>query len=143
MNNLNINPNLDSNNNKDNIIPDIAIKIKELSATKQVLLKMIIQMFPILNNPILRDYANHLIRLLQNIINIHKNNILFELEDSLTSVLVTYIFNINELIKGHLDLNKYEPLHKNLVTVHRQIDYYMKHNNLKGLAELKAILFLI
>lgn len=132
-----------NNSNSDNIIPDIAIKIKELSATKQVLLKMIMQMYPMSIDPTLKVYTNPLVRLLQSIINIFKIDVLSELEDALSSVLVTYIFDINDLIKGHLDLEKYEPRHKNLVAVHKQIDYHLKHDDLSGLAELKATLFQI
>ena len=132
-----------NNSNSDNIIPDIAIKIKDLSATKQVLLKMIMQMYPMSIDPTLKVYTNPLVRLLQSIINIFKIDVLSELEDALSSVLVTYIFDINDLIKGHLDLEKYEPRHKNLVAVHKQIDYHLKHDDLSGLAELKATLFQI
>jgi hypothetical protein len=124
-------------------IPDIAIKIKELSATKQVLLKMIMQMYPMSNDPILCVYAGPMIRLLQSIINIHKFEVLFELEDGLTSVLVTYIYDINDLIKGQLNIEKYEPRHNNLMAIHKQIDYCLKHNDLYNLAELKSTLFLI
>ena len=123
-------------------VSDIAKKIKELSATKQVLLNMIMQMYPMSLDPILSVYTGPMVRLLQRIINIHKNAVLLELEDALTSVLITYIFDINELIKGHLNLEKYEPRHKNLVAVHYEIDYHL-HNNLYNLAELKATLFLI
>jgi hypothetical protein len=132
-----------SNQLESESIPDIATKIKELSATKLVLLKMIIQMYPMSNDPILSVYAQPMIKLLQSIINIHKNSTLLELEDGLTSVLVTYIFDINELIKGQLNLEKYEPRHKNLVAMHQQIDYHIKQNDLYNLAELKATLFLI
>ena len=125
------------------IIPDIATKIKELSATKHVLLNMIMQMYPISVDPVLSVYTGPMVRLLQRIVNIHKNAVLLKLEDALTSVLITYIFDINELIKGHLDLEKYEPRHKNLVAVHQQIDYHIKENDPYNLAELKATLFLI
>jgi hypothetical protein len=133
-------------NNKfesDSIIPDIATKIKELSATKHVLLNMIMQMYPMSVDPVLSIYTGPMVRLLQRIVNIHKNAVLLKLEDALTSVLITYIFDINELIKGHLDLEKYEPRHKNLVAVHQQIDYHIKENDPYNLAELKATLFLI
>jgi hypothetical protein len=133
-------------NNKfesDSIIPDIATKIKELSATKHVLLNMIMQMYPMSVDPVLSVYTGPMVRLLQRIVNIHKNAVLLKLEDALTSVLITYIFDINELIKGHLDLEKYEPRHKNLVAVHQQIDYHIKENDPYNLAELKATLFLI
>jgi hypothetical protein len=131
------------NNFESESVPDIAKKIKELSATKHVLLNMIMQMYPMSINPILSVYAGPMIKLLQRIVNIHKNAVLLKLEDALTSVLITYIFDINELIKGHLDLEKYEPRHKNLVAVHQQIDYHLKQNDLYNLAELKATLFLI
>ncbi len=124
-------------------IPDIATKIKELSATKLVLLKMIMQMYPMSLDPLTKVYARPMIKLLQCIINIHKNATLFELEDGLTSVLVTYIFDINELIKGHLNLEKYELRHNNLIAIHRQIDYHLKNDDLYRLSELKATLFLI
>ena len=125
------------------IIPDIVSKIKELSATKQVLLKMIMQLYPMSVDPNLSIYARPMIKLLQSIINIHKNDVLSELEDALTSVLVTYIFDITDLIKGKLNLEKYEPRHNNLAAVHQQIDYCLKNNDLHRMAELKATLFLI
>jgi hypothetical protein len=131
-----------SNQLESDSVPDIAKKIKELSATKQVLLKMIMQMYPMSNDPVLSVYARPMIKLLQSIINIHKNTTLFELEDGLTSVLVTYIFDINDLIKGHLNLEKYEPRHNNLMAMHDQIDYHL-HNDMYNLAELKTTLFLI
>jgi hypothetical protein len=137
------NQNLNNNSNTENIIPDIATKIKELSATKHVLLKMIMQMYPMSIDLTLKVYTNPLVRLLQSIINIHKNDVLLELEDALTSVLVTYIFDINDLIKGCLNLEKYASRHNNLVAIHRQIDCHMKYNDHTGLAELKATLFQI
>ena len=101
------------------------------------------QIYPMSNDPLTSVYARPMIKLLQSIINIHKNATLYELEDGLTSVLITYIFDINDLIKGQLNLEKYEPRHKNLVAVHEQIDYYLKHYDQQGFDELKATLFLI
>ena len=135
---------MNNQSESDSIIPDIATKIKDLPATKQVLLKMIMQMYPMSVDPVLSVYTGPLIKLLQRIINIHKNAVFLKLEDALTSVLITYIFDINELIKGHLDLEKYELRHKNLVAVHHQIDYHIKQNDdMYSLAELKSTLFLI
>ena len=125
------------------IIPDIARKIKEMSATKQTYLKFIINLFPFLKDPIKQVHANEFVILLQNLINIHKNEILFALEDAITSVLVTYIFDMDELIKTQLDLDKYEPKHNNLVTINQQIAYYMKHHDRLGLEELREKMFLI
>ena len=145
MSNQALNNKFDSKS--DNVIPDIATKIKDLSATKQVYLKFIMQLFPFLNDPLLKVYVWPLIRLLQNIINIHKNEILFEFEDGLTSVLVTYIFDINDLINGQFDFTKYEPRHQNLIAIIRQVDYHLQHNmqynDRKGLEQLNADLFLI
>jgi hypothetical protein len=132
-----------SNQLESDSIPEIATKIKALAATKQVYLKFIVQLFPLLKKPLLCEYANELVILLQNLINVHKNQILFELEDALSSVLVTYIYDIAGLIGGRLNLKKYEPRHQNLVIINKQTDYHMKHNNSQGLAELKINLFLI
>jgi hypothetical protein len=76
-------------------------------------------------------------------ININENPILTELEDGLTSIMITYIFDINELIKGKLNLETYEPRHKNLVAVQQRIDYHIKQNDLYNLGELKETLLLI
>ena len=126
-----------------NIIPDIATKIRDLSATKHVYLKLIMQMYPLLNDPLLKGYTNPLICLLQTIINIYQLDVLKELEDGLSYILVDYIYDINDLIKGQLDLTKYEPRHKNLVVIHKQIDYHLEHDDRRGLEELKATLFLV
>jgi hypothetical protein len=125
------------------IIPDISTKIRDLSATKLTYLKMIIQMFPLLKNNLLCDYANQLIILLQNLINVNNHSVLTDLENGLTSVLITYIFDINDLIKGLLDLNKYEPRHKNLLAVNQQINYYMNNCDRTAIDELNATLLLI
>jgi hypothetical protein len=124
-------------------IPDISTKLRDLSATKLTYLKMIIQMFPLLKNKLLCDYANQLIILLQNLINVNKDAVLNELEVGLTSVLVTYIFDINELIKGQLNLEKYEPRHKNMTAINQQINYYMNNYDRTAIGELNATLLLI
>ena len=125
------------------IIPNISTKIKNMSATKQTYLKMIIQMFPLLKNNLLCDYANHLIILLQNLINIHNHIVLVDLENGLTSALITYIFDIDELLKGNLNLEKYEPRHKNLSAINQQINYHMNNYDRQALDELNTTLFLI
>ena len=124
-------------------IPDISTKIRDLSATKLTYLKMIIQMFPLLKNNLLCDYANQLIILLQHLINVNNHTTLCDLENGLTSVLITYIFDINELLKKQLDLNKYEPRHKNLTAINQQINYYMNNYDRKSIDELNATLLLI
>lgn len=125
------------------VIPDISTKIRDLSATKLTYLKMIIQMFPLLKNNLLCDYANQLIILLQNLINVNNHSVLCDLENGLTSVLITYIFDINDLIKGQLDLNKYDLRHKNLTAVNQQINYYMNNYDRNAIDELNSTLLLI
>jgi hypothetical protein len=130
-------------NSTNSIIPNISTKIRDLSATKLTYLKMIIQMFPLLKNSMLCDYANQMIILLQNLININNHYVLTELETGLTSLLITYIFDIHELIKDQLNLEKYEPRHKNLSAINQQINYYMNNNDRQSLDELKTTLLLI
>jgi len=124
-------------------IPNISSKIRDLSATKLTYLKMIIQLFPLLNDNLLCDYANQLVTLLQNLINVNKHSVLIDLETGLTSVMLTYIFDINELNKGQLNLEKYESRHKNLSAINQQINYHMNNYDREALDELKANLFLI
>jgi hypothetical protein len=124
-------------------IPNISSKIRDLSATKLTYLKMIMQLFPLLNDNLLCDYSNQLVILLQNLINVNKHSVLAELETGLTSVMLTYIFDIHELVKDQLNLEKYEPRHKNLSAINRQINYYMNNNDRQSLDVLKATLLLI
>jgi hypothetical protein len=131
------------NSNTTPVIPNISTKIRDLSATKLTYLKMIIQMFPLLKNNLVCDYANQLIILLQNLININNHTVLCELENGLTSVLITYIFDINEILNGQVDLNKYELRHKNLSAINQHINYYMNNYDRKAIDELKATLLLI
>jgi hypothetical protein len=134
---------LNMNSQTTSTIPNISTKIRDLSATKLTYLKMIIEMFPLLKNNLLCDYANQLIILLQNLINITNHDTLIKLESGLISVLLTYIFDINELVKGQLNLEKYEPRHKNLSAINQQINYHMNNYDKRSFDELKASLFLI
>jgi hypothetical protein len=131
------------NSQTNSTIPNISSKIRDLSATKLTYLKMIMQLFPLLNNDVLCDYANQLVVLLQNLINVNKNSVLAELETGLTSVMLTYIFDIHELLKGQLNLEKYQPRHKNLSAINQQINYHMNEYDRQALDELKATLLLI
>jgi hypothetical protein len=131
------------NSQTNSTIPNISSKIRDLSATKLTYLKMIMQLFPLLNNDVLCDYANQLVVLLQNLINVNKNSVLAELETGLTSVMLTYIFDIHELLKGQLNLEKYQPRHKNLSAINKQINYHMNEYDRQALDELKATLLLI
>ena len=131
------------NSQTNSTIPNISSKIRDLSATKLTYLKMIMQLFPLINNDVLCDYANQLVVLLQNLINVNKHSVLAELETGLTSVMLTYIFDIHELLKGQLNLEKYQPRHRNLSAINQQINYHMNEYDRQALDELKATLLLI
>lgn len=122
---------------------NIAYKIKELSAVKQTYLLFIIQLFDLLKNDILKEYAIPLIQLLQKIINIQNDTILLELEDALSSVLITYIAELNDLLNGKLDLFKYVSKHNNLISIHTHIDQLMLNYDQYDMILLKYDLFLI
>lgn len=101
---------------------NIADKIKDLSGVKLSYIQFIMQLFDLLNDQILKKYAIPFIHLLQKIINIQNNYILLQLEDALSSVLITYIYDLTNLINGQLDLIQYEHKHKNLLIIHMRIN---------------------
>jgi hypothetical protein len=138
MNNKNMNT-----NKTDKIDNNIAYKIKELSAVKQTYLLFIIQLFDLLKDNVLKEYAIPLIQLLQKIINIQNDTILLELEDALSSVLITYMAELNDLLNGKLDLFKYVSKHNNLISIHIYIDHLLVNYDQYTMLILKYELFLI
>ncbi len=130
-------------NKTDKIDNNIAYKIKELSAVKQTYLLFIIQLFDLLKDNVLKEYAIPLIQLLQKIINIQNDTILLELEDALSSVLITYMAELNDLLNGKLDLFKYVSKHNNLISIHIYIDHLLVNYDQYTMLILKYELFLI
>jgi len=132
-----------------NIIPietddlNIVNKIKELSSIKLSYIQLIMQLFDLLNDQILKKYAIPLIYLLQKIINIQNNAILLELEEALSSVLITYIYHLTNLLNDKLDLIKYEPRHKDLLIIHIRINHLLLNYDPYEMVDLKEELFLI
>ena len=135
-----------ANNTSNNvaIIPNVAVKIKDLSNLNKTYLKLIIQLFPLLRDPVLERYASPLVHLLQNLVNIHKNDILSALNDALTNVFVSYIFDMDDLIKGRFDAEyDWEPRYQILYDAIDHVDFCVKHGNYVGLDALKEYLFAI
>jgi hypothetical protein len=122
---------------------NIANKIKELSALKLSYIQLIMHLFDLLNDQRLKKYAIPLIHLLQKIINIQNNDILLELEDALSSVLITYIYDLTNLLNDQLDLIQYEPRHKNLLIIHMRINDLLLNYDQSDMTILKEELFII
>ena len=135
-----------TNNTANNIpiIPNVSIKIKDLSDLNKTYLKLIIQLFPLLKDPILEHYACPLVHLLQNLVNIHKNDILSALDDALTNVLISYIFDIDDLNMGRfITKADWEPRYKILYDAIDHVDFCVKHKNYDGLEAWNEYLFAI
>jgi len=122
---------------------NIADKIKELSLLKLSYIQLIMQLFDLLHNHELKKYAIPFIHLLQKIINIQNDVILLELEDALSSVLITYIYDLTNLLNGQLDLIQYQAKHKNLVIIHIHINDLLLNYDPYEIAVLKEELLLI
>jgi hypothetical protein len=122
---------------------NIADKINNLSGVKLSYIQFIMQLFDLLNDQILKKYAIPFIHLLQKIINIQNNAILLQLEDALSSVLITYIYDLTNLLNGHLDLIQYEGKHKNLLIIHMRINDLLLNYDETEMTILKEELFII
>jgi len=122
---------------------NIADKINNLSGVKLSYIQLIMQLFDLLNDQILKKYAIPFIHLLQKIINVQNNAILLQLEDALSSVLITYIYDLTNLINGKLDLIQHERQHKNLLIIHIRINDLLLNYDENDLTILKEELFLI
>jgi hypothetical protein len=122
---------------------NIVDKIKDLSALKLSYIQLIMQLFNLLNDQTLKKYAIPLIHLLQKIINIQNDAILLDLEDAMSSVLITYIYDLTNLLNGKLDLIQYEPRHKNLLIIHMRINDLLLNYDQYDMTILKEDLFII
>jgi hypothetical protein len=120
----------------------ISKKLSELSDTK---LKYVNFMFKLAQNknPLVNEHICELIKLLRNAINIEKDPTLDELSVGFTSLMCTYIFDINELICDQLDMIKYADRHENLRRINIQVDYQIKNYNSHYLNEFKQTLLTV
>lgn len=120
----------------------IKTKLLALSDTK---LRYVNLMFKLAQNknPLVNEHVCELIKLLRNAINIEKDNTLDELSVCFTSLMITYIFDINDLICDQLDIEKYNHRHQNLIRINEQIDYQIHNYNPYSLNEFKQTLLTV
>ena len=128
--------------NSEKIKMAINTKLSALSDTK---FRYVTLMFKLAQNqnPLVNEHICELIKLLKNAINIEKNPALDELSVCFTSLMITYIFDINELISDKLDMTKYADRHQNLVRINNEVDYQVKNYNSYYLNEFKQTLLTV
>ena len=82
----------------------------------------------------LNDYAKQFIILLKHIINIDNNLLVAELKPNLDSILVTYIYDLSELLNNSLNINDINCLkrYQNLVIANKNIIEIVKNYNQYG-----------
>jgi hypothetical protein len=118
-------------------------KIKQqISKLSDIKIKYINFMFQLakIKNPLLTEQVCQLMKLVRKSINIEKCDILKELDECFTSLMVSYIFDINDLLRNQLDIEKYADKHQNLIRINNQIDYQIKNYDPYSLNELKKTL---
>jgi hypothetical protein len=118
-------------------------KIKQqISKLSDIKIKYINFVFQLANikNPLLTEHICQLIKLLTNAINIRKNTVLEELNECFTSLMLSYIFDINDLICDCLDIKKYTDKHQNLIRINNQIEHQITNYDSYCLNELKKTL---
>jgi|LakMenE18May11ns_1017448.scaffolds.fasta_scaffold9455350_1 hypothetical protein len=128
--------------NSDKIKMNINKKLSELSDTK---LRYINLMFKLAQNknPLVNEHICELIKLLKNAINIEKDPTLDELSVCFTSLMISYVFDINELICDQLDMTKYADRHEKLIRINNEVDYQIKNYNSYYLNEFKQTLLTV
>lgn len=114
-------------------------KISELSDTKTKYIYYIFQLEQV-KKPLLKEYVCHLMKLLRYAINIENNHVLEELDECFRSLILTYIFDINDLINDRLNIENYTDRHHNLVRINNIVEYQLKNYNSSYLNEFKQTL---
>ena len=127
----------------DKIKSQINKKLSDLSDTKT---KYVYYMFQLVQvkNPKLMEYVCQLMTLLRYAINIKKDTVLEELGECFTSLMLTYIFDISELINQQIneptDIEKYNDRHQNLIRINKEIEHQVNNYNSYYLNEFKQTL---
>jgi hypothetical protein len=127
----------------DKIKSQINKKLSDLSDTKT---KYVYYMFQLVQvkNPKLMEYVCQLMTLLRYAINIKKDPVLEELDECFTSLMLTYIFDISELINQQIneptDIEKYNDRHQNLIRINKEIEHQVNNYNSYYLNEFKQTL---
>lgn len=108
-------------NNKMNIMTNeqsdaLMIAVNSLPVLTKRIIKIIAALSSkINNNPLLEPYIRPLLVLLSNIINLKGNGILRQLQPRFEEKLIGYIFYIDEIILGTIDLAEYQAKHDILI----------------------------
>ena len=123
----------------DKIKSQINKKLSDLSDTKT---KYVYYMFQLaqVKNPKLMEYVCQLMTLLRYAINIKKDPVLEELDECFTSLMLTYIFDISELINNPTDIEKYNDRHQNLIRINKEIEHQVNNYDPCYLNEFKQTL---
>ena len=127
----------------DKIKNQINRKLSDLSDTKT---KYVYYMFQLaqVKKPKLMEYVCQLMTLLRYAINIKKDPVLEELDECFTSLMLTYIFDISELINQQInnptDIEKYKDRHENLIRINKEIEHQVNNYNSFYLNEFKQTL---
>jgi hypothetical protein len=114
---------------------EIKQKISELSDNKIKYINLMFQLVKV-KNRLLTEHISELMKLLINAINIKKNQILEELDKCFTSLMISYIFDIYDVINDRLDIEKYNDRHQNLIRINKQIEYQVKNYDFYNLNDL-------
>jgi len=127
----------------DKIKSQINKKLSDLSDTKT---KYVYYMFQLaqVKKPKLMEYVYQLMILLRYAINIKKDPVLEELDECFTSLMLTYIFDISELINQQInnptDIEKYKDRHDNLIRINKEIEHQVNNYDPCYLNEFKQTL---
>ena len=114
-------------------------KLSELSDKK---IKYVYYMFQLeqVKNPLLKEHVCHLMKLLRYAINIENSHVLEELDECFSSLMLTYIFDINDVINDRLNIEKYTDRHDNLIRINNIVEHQLKNYNPCYLNEFKQTL---
>ncbi len=78
--------------------------------------------------------------LLRYAINFKKDPVLEELDECFTSLMLTYIFYLGEVINERFDIEKYNDRHENLIRISKEIEKQVNNYNPFYLNEFKQTL---
>ena len=125
-------------NQPENILASDKIKqkISELSDIKIKYINLMFQLVKV-KNTLLTEHISQLMKLLINAINIKKDPILEELDECFASIMLTYIFDIYDLINDRLDIKKHNDKHQKLISINILIEQQIINYNPYYLNELK------
>jgi hypothetical protein len=132
-------------NQSENISESDKIKMeinKKLSGLSDTKTKYVYYMFQLaqVKIPKLMEYVCQLMTLLRYAINIKNDIVLEELDECFTSLMLTYIFDINELTHNPTDIEKYNDRHQNLTRINKEIEYQVSNYDPCYLNEFKQTL---